>query len=258
MALIGLKYLAWAPIATEPTNSAPTYSAGRVLGKMISSNLAITNSEGKLFADDALAEYISEFSSAVFTAETDNIRLQDQAALYGATYENDELQHKTDDNAPYGGYGGYQQLRVQNVQKFRAWFFAKGKASVPDETGATKGESVSFGNQPLKVTISAPNFGPWKRVKEFDTEAAAKAYIDSMLGVVAWHNIDVQVNGAGVGESAAPAGVTPVANAGSFELVITGTVTALYDNGVEVSGSIANGKYALSNVVADHTISVIF
>ena len=258
MASIGLKYLAWAPIATEPTNAEPTCGIGRVLGKMISSNLAITNSEGKLFADDMLAEYISEFSSAEFTAETDNISLADQAAIYGARYEDDELRLTAGDNAPYGGYGGYQQLSVGNVRKFRAWLFAKGKASVPDETGATKGESVSFGNQPLKVTVSAPNFGPWKKVKEFTTEAAAKAYIDTALGVVAWHSIDVQVNGAGAGESAAPAGVTPVANAGSFELVITGTVTALYDNGVEVSASIAGGKYTLSNVVADHTISVIF
>jgi hypothetical protein len=258
MASIGLKYLAWAPIATEPTNAVPTYGVGRVLGKMISMNLAITNSEGKLFADDMLAEYISEFSSAEFTAETDNISLADQAALYGATFADDELRLTAGDNAPYGAYGGYQQLSVNNVRKYRAWIFAKGKASVPDETGATKGESVSFGNQPLKVTVSAPNFGPWKKVKEFSTEAAAKAYVDTALGVATWHNIGVQVNGAGTGEGASPVGVTPVADAGSFELVITGTVTALYDNGTEVSASIADGKYTLSNVTADHTISVIF
>ena len=102
MAAIGLKYFAWSKMATEPTDAVPTYDAGTVLGKAVSTNLTVTNAEGELYADDMLAEYVSEFVSADFSAETDNITLDKQAALYGATYSDGEIQFKPGDTAPYG------------------------------------------------------------------------------------------------------------------------------------------------------------
>lgn len=258
MASMGLKYLAWAKMATEPAASVPTYDTGEVLGKAVSTNLAITNSEGELYADDMLAEYVSEFASAILTAEADNITLDKQAHMYGATYSDNELQLNASDNAPYGGIGGYQVVMINGVRKYRAWFFAKGRASVPDWSGATKGGSITFGNQPIKMKLMAPNYGPWYYVKEFTTEAAAKAYIDTKLNVATWYSMNVQVQGAGSGEAATPIGVTSVASAGTFELVVTGTPTALYDNGAESKASISGGKYTLSNVAADHEIAVIF
>ena len=258
MAKIGFKYLAWGKMATEPADAVPTYETGKVIGKAVSSSLAITNAEGTLYADDVIAEEISEFSSAMLTHEVDNISLADQADLYGATYADNEIQNGSTDNAPYGGIGGYQVLSVGGVKKYRAYFFPKGKAIVPDESDNTKTASISFGTQPLKIKISAPAYGSWRYLKEFTTEAAAKAYVDTKLGVAVWHEIDVQVNGAGVGEAATPLGVTYVANAGAFTLTITGTATALYDNGVDSKASIAGGAYALTNVTAAHKIAVIF
>jgi hypothetical protein len=258
MASMGLKYVAWAQMATEPTSSIPTYGSGLVVGKAVSSNLAITNAEGELYANDSLAEYVSEFASAALTMEVDNITLANQATLYGATYSSDEFQAEATDTAPYGGIGGYQVLIINNVKKYRAWFFPKAKAAIPDWGGTTKGSAISFGTQPMKLRVMKPNYGPWYYLKEFTTEAAAQAYIDSKLSVATWYEIDVQVNGAGVGEAGSPMGVTYVASAGSFTLTVTGTATALYDNGVESKDSIANGAYALSNVTANHKIALIF
>lgn len=258
MAKIGFKYLAWGKMATEPADAVPTYETGKVLGKAVSSSLAITNAEGKLYADNTVAENISEFTSAMLTAEVDNIGLEDQATLYGATYSDNEIQFGATDNAPYGGVGGVQVLSVGNTRKYRAWFFPKAKALVPDETDNTKTNSISFGTQPLNLDIQPPAFGAWRYVKEFATEAAAKAYVDTKLGVAVWHAVNVQVNGATTGEAATPVGVTYVAAAGSFELTITGTATALYDNGVDLVASISAGKYTLSNVTAAHEIAVIF
>lgn len=258
MAKIGFKYLAWGEMATEPAASIPTYSAGKVIGKAVSSGLAITNAEGKLYADNTIAENISEFSSAMLTMEVDNISLENQADLYGATYADNEIQFGATDNAPYGGVGGVQVLSVGNVRKYRAWFFPKVRAIVADESDNTKTNSISFGTQPLKLDIQPPTYGPWRYVKEFTTEAAAQAYVDTKLGVAVWHAIDVQVNGAGAGEGATPLGTTYVAAAGEFVLTIAGTVTALYDNGVESKASIVAGVYTLSNVAAAHKIAVIF
>lgn len=258
MASIGLKYLAWAAMATEPTSSVPTYSAGLELAEMVSINLAIQNAEGELYTNDQLTEFLKEFMSGTLTMEVGNITLANQATLYGATITDGELVHTPADVAPYGGIGGYQQLVVSGTKKWRAWFFPKVQASVPDWSGNTKNNSISFGTQPMSFKVLAPKYGPWRYVKEFTTEAAAKAYIDSKLGVVAWREIDVQVNGAGAGEAATPYGISYVANAGTFTLTVTGTVTALYDNGVERKASIANGAYTLSNVTAAHKIAVVF
>lgn len=258
MAKLGLKYAAWAKMATEPTSAVPTYDAGIVLGKAVSTNLAVNNIDGRLDADDMLAEYRSEFSDADLTMEVDNISLANQASVYGATYTDGEMTHSAADVAPYGGIGGYQVLQINNALKYRAWFFPKARASVPDWSGTTKGNSISFGTQPIKMKVMIPNYGPWYYVKEFDTAAAAQAYIDSKLGVATWYAIDVQVNGAGVGEAATPLGTTYVASTGTFTLTITGTVTALYDNGVESKASISGGAYALANVAAAHKIAVIF
>ena len=68
---------------------------------------------------------------------------------------------------------------------------------MPDEDDTTKSNSISFGTQPIDMTIMRPDFGPWKRVKEFETEAGAKAYVDTLLNVAVWHSIAVQAQGSG-------------------------------------------------------------
>lgn len=186
MAKMGLKYMAWNELDTESDSAIPTYKANSaiVVGRMVSLNVAISNSEGELYADDMLAEYASEFSSADLTAEVDNISLENQAKLYGATYTQEgEFQAKANDNAPYGGVGGYQVLQINGAKKYRAWFYPKAKAAMPDFDGTTKGNSISFGTQPIAMKVASPKFGPWYYAKEFDTEAAAKAYVDDKVGI---------------------------------------------------------------------------
>ena len=258
MATMGLKYVGWAKMATEPSNAVPTYDTGLVIGKLVSANLAITYAEGQLDADDMVAEYIKEFSSGALTLEVDHISLQNQATLYGATINDGELQMFANDNAPYGGVGGIQVLSVGNIRKYRAWFFPKVKASVPDWSGTTKGQSISFGTAPLDLKILAPNFGAWYYVKDFTTEAAAQGYIDTKLGIATYHAVNISFSSASPSDTVSPLGLNYVANAGSFEITITGTATALYDNGVEKKASIVGGKYTLSNVTAAHNIAVIF
>ena len=112
MAAIGLKYMAWAPMALEPDDAAPTYGTGIVLGRAVSTNLTITNAEGELYADDMLSEYVSEFASGELAAEVDNIAVENQAKLYGATYADGEMQMGGQDTAPYGGVGGFARWDV--------------------------------------------------------------------------------------------------------------------------------------------------
>lgn len=260
MAKMGLKYYVWAKMKTEPTDAAPTYEPGRIMGKMVSINVTVNNSEGELYADDMLAEYASEFSSAEMTTEVDNISLADQADMYGATYTDDgELNHYSNDTPPYAAIGGLQVLMVGGKRKYRVWIYWKAKAIMPDFDGSTKGDSISFGTEPLKSKIMAPNYGPWYTAKEFADEAAATAYLNTKLGLATYHTVEVQVQGAQAGtKEVSPAGTIMVADGEDLELTITGTATALYDNGTDNVGSVSGGKYTLSAVSTDHKIAVIF
>ncbi len=258
MAAIGLKYMAWAPMALEPDDAAPTYGTGIVLGRSVSTNLTINNAEGELYADDMLSEYVSEFASGELAAEVDNIAVENQAKLYGATYADGEMQMGGQDTAPYGGVGGYQVVMVRGVRKYRTWFFAKAKASIPDWTGTTRGSSISFATQPISMRVMAPAAGPWYRVKEFTDESAAKAYIDQLLNVATWYSVNIQVQGASGTDAVTPVGVVAVAAGEDLALTITGTPTALYDNGTDNVSSASGGTYTISEIAADHAVAVIF
>lgn len=258
MASIGLAYPAWAKITAETSAALPTYASGITLGAAVKADLTITNAAGQLYADNQLSEDVSEFASGAIALETDNLTLPTQAAIFGAALVNDELGFGADDVAPFGGFGYYQVLMINGVKKYRAFYYPKVKAKFETETAATKGSAITFGNAAITMTVVKPKFGKWRYVKEFATEEAAKAYVDSKLSVTEWHEINVQVNGASSGQSAAPEGVTMVAGGGSFSLTVNGAATALYDNGEEKEDSIAGGVYTLENVTAAHSIAVIF
>lgn len=258
MGKIGLAYLAAAKMATEPAAALPTYHPGFVVGKAVAANLGITNASGQLYADNKLAEEINEFSNAALTCEADNIDLVWQAELYGEEVVDGEVGDHSSDTAPYIGFGYYQVLLVRNVRKYVAFFYPKAKATLPDDAATSKTNSISIGTSPLNLTIMEPEYGKWRYRKEFVTEAAAQAYIDSKLGVAEWFTVNVQAQGMGANDAVAPLGNCYVSSAGTFELEITGTPTALYDNGVECHADISDGKYTLTNVALDHTIAVIF
>jgi hypothetical protein len=258
MASIGLAYPVFAKITGETASALPTYAAGITLGAAVKADLTITNATGQLYADNQLIEDVSEFANAAIALETDNLTLTTQAAIFGATLVGGELGFGADDVAPFGGFGYYQVLMINGVKKFRAFYYPKVKAKFETETASTKSGSITFGNAAIALTVVKPKFGKWRYVKEFDTEEAAKGYIDTKLSVAAWHEINVLVSGASTGEGASPEGITMVANGEDFTLTITGTPAALYDNGEDVKESITGGAYALTNVTTAHNIAVIF
>lgn len=258
MAKIGMKYWGWAPFVGETTTALPTYGTGFKLGESIKADLSISNAEGQQYADDRLCEDISEFSSGALTGEVDELTLTKQAAIYGATLNDGELGFGADDTPPYGGTAYSQHLQKSGVKKYRTFFYPKVKAKVPNDSAATKSNSITFGTEPISMTVFEPFFGKWRYIKDHASLASAQAYIESKLNIADWYDVNVQVNGATTGESATPEGTTMVASGNDFALTITGTPTALYDNGVDKVADIVAGVYTVSAVAAAHDIAVIF
>lgn len=60
-------------------------ATGVVLGKLVTANLAVTLASGEIYADDAVAESLSEFAEGALAMETDDMTDAVADTVYGAT-----------------------------------------------------------------------------------------------------------------------------------------------------------------------------
>jgi hypothetical protein len=262
MSKYGAKYLRFAPFATsnpEPAGTLPNYGAASGMGGLVKVTDAPAFNEGKAYGDNELKEYVNEFKECVIDVEVTELSNTVAASMLGATNTGGELKFSGSDSAPYCGFGFVACKQVENIKRYQGVFYPKTKAMIQGDEFSTKGDGITLTGGKLKMTAATCNTGDWKIVSDdLESEALAKSWVDSKVGNDTYYNVTVQVNGAGEGESATPVGVTAVKSGESFELVITGTATALYDNGEDKVLSISGGKYTIAAVAGAHTISVIF
>ena len=111
MAEFGAKYPCF-----KPNNA----DHGIVLGKLVAANLTVNLASGELWADDGLAEQLSEFSDGSIAMETDNLADADAAVIYDAKVQAGIVTYNKNDTPPEGVLGYYKTLIVKGVRKFRA------------------------------------------------------------------------------------------------------------------------------------------
>lgn len=181
MASFGAKYPRFAKIKEEPTNALPTYEAAVTIGKLIKADLTVALSSGKLYADDALAESVDEFTSASIAMETDDMVDSIAATVYGATVAEKRVSYKTGDSAPLGGLAYYKVLMRAGVKVYKGYYYPRVKAVLGNDSAATKGESVTFGTNSTTFTVFRCNTDEWRITEEFVTETEAKAWVDEQL-----------------------------------------------------------------------------
>lgn len=256
MAYVGLKHPCFAPIATEPAGSIPTYGSGISLGKAIAANLSVNFASGELDADDEIAEHEEEFRSGNIACETDEMQDAPATVVYGATSEGGEIKYNKNDTPPYGGFGYYRKKKRNNVAYWKGFFYPRVKATVGNENAQTKGQSISFQTNSTTLMVLPCKSGDWRILSEdLTSEAAAEAWVDSKLNVATWYAMKVMVQGDDI--SADIDGTRYFAEAANVPITITGTPTAVYDNGVEVSASIVDGVYTVTGIAADHEIFIV-
>lgn len=173
---------------------------GIVIGKLVSANLTVNLASGELYADDGLAEQLSEFSSGSVAMETDDMLDATAGTLYGATVTDGLVTYNKGDEAPEGILGYVKDLMRSGVRKYRAYVYPRAKAALGNDNAQTRGNSITFNTAQTTFTIFDDDNGDWRKTKEFNTEAEAIAYIDS----------ECEISGAG---SAKLAGLTVGTNA---------------------------------------------
>lgn len=256
MAKFGAKHPCFAPIATEPDNAAPTYGVGAEIGKLVAANLTVNLASGELFADDILAEQLSEFASGTLVMETDDMVAEIAGMVYGATVNGNRVTYNKGDTAPLGGLGYYKVMMRNGVKYYEGYYYPKVRAALGNDNAQTRGNSITFSTTSTTFTVFAPNAGDWRETETFTTEEAAKLWIENKLGLATAYEINVATSGEG---TVSPLGRTMVAAGGSFVLNVGADITKLYDNGVDVTSSIdAGDRYTLTTMDADHDIVAVF
>lgn len=165
MATIGLDKLYYA-IITEGTGGVETYGAPKIMAKAISAELAPQIAEATLYADDGAAENVKEFTSATFTLGVDDLASDVMADLLGVTVDQNGVVVSTpDDAAPYVAVG-FRAKRSNG--KYQYFWLYRVKFGVPNNTLATKGESITFNTPSIVGTVMRRNKAdgngghPWK------------------------------------------------------------------------------------------------
>jgi phi13 family phage major tail protein len=185
MAKIGLNNFRYG-ILTEAEDGTPSYDGAKKLRKAISCNVEVENNDATLYADDTVVESDKTFNKATVTAGIDDDDMEVLSDLLGHTYsEADGMVRKTDDIAPYVGFGRVITKVVDGKYKYKVEFLYKVKFGEPSQEDNTKGESVEFGTTEIEGTASALANGEWSKSKIFETKAEAITYLESLLTTVA-------------------------------------------------------------------------
>lgn len=174
MAKFGLKYPCFKPHGE---------STGVVLGKAVAANLTITNAEGEIFADDALAESESRFASGSLATELDDMTDAVASKVYGHTVADGELTANVDDEAPEGVLGYYMAVKRGGVVYYIARAYQRAQAQLGNENSQTRGGSITFQTTNTTFKIKPDDNGDWKMQKTFTTEAAARAWVNTKCAI---------------------------------------------------------------------------
>ena len=257
MPSIGFEYGMWAPIASEPDGALPTYGTGKSLGGAVSGSHSPNFASTPHYADNALKNQISKFTNGALALTVDDMNLQTHAEIYGATYNDGQVNHKRSDVPPFGGVVWVESILTEdNEEIYRGYYYPKAKAVRTQKNFATQQENIELGMTDISFTTFAAKSDDYEIIKDFADLASAKAWAASKInGGGTFYTVKVAKSGTGtvspLGEYLVAAGEDIVINVGSG-------VDALYDNGTESKSSISDNKYTISAIASDHEIAVVF
>nr|DAL91780.1 MAG TPA: tail tube protein [Caudoviricetes sp.] len=182
---IGMRSSYFAKIKTEPENAHPTYDPKVDMGAAVKGYVSITTASGEIPGDDVILMRSERFVSAQADVETTKSDLELNALCFGHTFsEESGEESSSDDEAPVGAYAFVEPVMDKTKKvTYRATFLRKVQAVASSEKteADTKKNDFSPKMNSISFFVMPDNTGSWRARKEFDTEAAAENYIDSLF-----------------------------------------------------------------------------
>lgn len=152
-----------------------------VIGKLVSANLTVTLASGELYADDELAEQVSEFASGSIAMETDDMTDENASVVYGCKVADKVVVDNVGDTAPAGRLGYYKVLMRNKKKYYKGFFYPRVKAALGNDNAQTRGSNITFQTTSTTFTVFADENGDWRKRQTFEKEADALAWVESMV-----------------------------------------------------------------------------
>ena len=164
--------------ANYPCFKPENKDAGVVLGKLVGADLTVNMASGELYADDSLAEQLSEFSSGSIAMETDDMTDENASVVYGCTVKEKEVIYNKGDTAPRGCLGYYKVLMRNGKRFFKGYFYPLVRAALGNDSAKTRGNSITFTTASTTFTVFADDNGNWRMTTTCETADEVKKWIE--------------------------------------------------------------------------------
>lgn len=171
--------------ANYPCFKADSATNGVVVGKLVAANLTVNLASGELFADDAIAEQLSEFASGSIAMETDDMADASAQAIYGCKVQSQEVTYNKDDEPPQGCLAYYKVLMRKGKKYYKGYYYPRVRAALGNDNAQTRGSSITFQTTQTTFAVYPDNSGDWRKTKTFETRAEAVDYVNSKCSIEA-------------------------------------------------------------------------
>ncbi len=179
MAKYDLKYFKYCTVTeTEAADGtvSETLGTGAVLARAVKASVSFRTSKAKLFADGGLAESVNQFTDGTVSLDVDDLDAALEATLTGASESSGEYTLTDESTAPYIRLSYIAVKIVRHVTKYVAYGYRKVVLDIPNDEEETKGESINLRATTINGDIAAGCDGGVRKIKSFDTLAAAEAW----------------------------------------------------------------------------------
>lgn len=190
MAAIGLRKLLYAKLKTDSAGADTTYEDVKIFGKAIESSFSPSLAEAELYADDALAESVTEFSKGDLTLGVSDDDDAVFAEVLGKQTRSVTIGEKTlneiistgNDIPPWVGVAQIVPKMVNGVKKYKAEILLKVKFKPYQQSAKTKGNTLEFTTPSVSGTVALAENGIYQKYATCSDEDEALSYIASVFG----------------------------------------------------------------------------
>lgn len=175
---IGLKDLYYAIITEE--DGVESYGTPKKLAEAMTADLSVNTADATLYADDALSEDVSEFTSCSLSLGIKELTNEALKDLLGQEVDDGGVLYAGEGDEPNLVAVGFRAKKMGG--KYRYIWLQRGKFKVPNESFATKGEGITFNTPTIEGTFSKSKAtGKWKAdYTGLPTDSVAASWFNSV------------------------------------------------------------------------------
>ena len=193
-ASVGMMYPVFAPLVSHTDGSMPNYGTGIVLCEAREVTINKTYNNNPLEGDDHTVDDDNGLTALGYEFESTGLTDDQRIILFGETKNANTViggQWESDNETPYGAFAFIRRMRDNGTKKFEAWIALKIKFQETTQTTKTKtGHQIEWGTPKLSGTAASLDVDGsgdlrFRLHDTFDTAAAAKSWINTLLNVSA-------------------------------------------------------------------------